>query len=222
MRYVQLICLLALSCWLRLDGSVPRAVASGLIDRATLATARGTDPLPQPSHSMATEKPAYNVLFIASDDLRPELGCYGNQLIKTRNIDRLASRGVRFERAYAQYPLCNPSRTSLLNGRYPTQTGVMDNETWFRAEHPEFVSLPQHFKANGYGALRAGKIFHGGIDDTNAWTEGGEARGFTGGRRAPNTANAAQANGRRCDTRSHWVGVLERGGVTHGASVTGT
>src|SRR5262245_46123700 len=103
--------------------------------------------LSQPTHSAAA-KPAYNVLFIASDDLRPELGCYGNQLIKTPNIDRLASQGVRFERAYAQYPLCNPSRTSLLTGRYPTQTGVMDNETWFRADHSDFVSLPQHFKAH--------------------------------------------------------------------------
>ena len=92
---------------------------------------------------------------------------------------------MRFDRAYTQYPLCNPSRTSLLTGRYPTQTGVMDNETWFRAEHPDFVSLPQHFKARGYATLRAGKIFHGGIDDTDAWTEGGEARNFTGARRPP-------------------------------------
>jgi len=148
MRYVPLTCLLALFC--------------------------GLFASPQASRSAAMRKPAYNVLFIASDDLRPELGCYGNQLVKTPNIDRLASRGVRFERAYAQYPLCNPSRTSLLTGRYPTQTGVMDNETWFRAEHPDFISLPQYFKASGYATLRAGKIFHGGIDDTEAWTEGGE------------------------------------------------
>jgi arylsulfatase A-like enzyme len=165
MKYVLLTCLLALSC---LHFILPQSARS----------------------AAAKEKSAYNVLFIASDDLRPELGCYGNQLIKTPNIDRLASRGVRFDRAYAQYPLCNPSRTSLLTGRYPTQTGVMDNETWFRAERPELVSLPQHFKAHGYAALRTGKIFHGGIDDTDAWTEGGEARGFTGARRPPNVPNA--------------------------------
>jgi iduronate 2-sulfatase len=73
----------------------------------------------------------------------------------------------------------------------------LDNETWFRAAHPDFVSLPQHFKANGYAALRTGKIFHGGIDDTEAWTEGGEARGFTGARRPPNTGpNRAEQSDR--------------------------
>src|SRR5262245_44393950 len=82
-----------------------------------------------------------NVLFLMSDDLRPELGCYGNSQVKTPNIDALASAGVRFERAYVQFPLCNPSRTSMLNGRYPTTTGVLDNRTWFGAEHPDFVSL---------------------------------------------------------------------------------
>lgn len=124
--------------------------------------------------AQATQKPKYNVLFIASDDLRPALGAYGDQVARTPNIDRLAARGVRFERAYAQYPLCNPSRTSLLTGRYPTQTGVMDNNTYFRRRHPDWVTLPQHFKSNGYATLRAGKIFHGGIDDMASWTEGGE------------------------------------------------
>ena len=116
-------------------------------------------------------KPKYNVLFIAVDDLRPELGAYGNRLIKTPNIDRLASWGVRFDQAFVQYPLCNPSRASLLNGRYPTQTGVLDNRTWFGAAHPEFVSLPKYFKQQGYASLRTGKIFHGGIDDFDAWTD---------------------------------------------------
>jgi arylsulfatase A-like enzyme len=122
----------------------------------------------------ANPKPRYNVLFIIADDLRPELGSYGNTVIKTPNIDGLAARGTRFDRAYAQYPLCNPSRSSLLNGRYPTQTGVMDNNTYFRVKHPDYVTLPQYFKANGYATLRTGKIFHGGIDDEPSWTEGGE------------------------------------------------
>lgn len=116
----------------------------------------------------------YNVLFLIADDLRPELGCYGNSIIKTPNIDALAARGTQFNRAYAQFPLCNPSRTSMLNGRYPTQTGVMDNNTYFRAKHPDFVTLPQYFLKNGYATLRTGKIFHGGIDDQISWTEGGE------------------------------------------------
>jgi arylsulfatase A-like enzyme len=139
-----------------------------------------------------SQKPKYNVIVIASDDLRPTLGCYGNPIVKTPNIDKLASSGVRFERAYAQYPLCNPSRSSLLTGKYPTQTGVLDNELYFKALHPDLVSLPQHFKANGYVTLRAGKIFHGGIDDAEAWTEGGEPRNFTGAQRPPSNAEGPE------------------------------
>ncbi|MBX6314128.1 MAG: sulfatase [Isosphaeraceae bacterium] len=117
-----------------------------------------------------------NVLLLISDDMRTDLGCYGNPLVKTPNLDALAAKGVRFERAYVQYPLCNPSRSSMLTGRYPTTTGVMDNRSFFGDFHPEFVSLPKYFKANGYATLRSGKIFHEGIDDTDAWTEGGEPR----------------------------------------------
>jgi arylsulfatase A-like enzyme len=117
-----------------------------------------------------------NVLFLMSDDMRPELGCYGHPMVKSPNIDALAKAGVRFDRAYCQYPLCNPSRTSLLTGRHPTTTGVLENTTYFRDAHPDWVTLPEHFKANGYVALRTGKIFHGGIDDLQSWTEGGEAR----------------------------------------------
>jgi arylsulfatase A-like enzyme len=117
-----------------------------------------------------------NVLFIAVDDLRPELGCYGNRQINTPAIDALAAAGVRFDRAYVQFPLCNPSRTSLLTGRHPGTTGVTDNRAYFRDAHPDWVTLPQHFKAQGYVTARAGKIFHGGIDDAPSWTIGAEPR----------------------------------------------
>lgn len=148
--------------------------------------------LPSSQPSAGGPGPKYNVILIASDDLRTTLGSYGNKIVKTPNLDKLANRGVRFNRAYTQFPLCNPSRSSLLTGKYPTQTEVMDNEHYFRALHPELVSLPQHFKANGYVSLRAGKIFHGGIDDTEAWTDGGEARNFTGARRPPSNPDSAQ------------------------------
>jgi arylsulfatase A-like enzyme len=124
----------------------------------------------------AADNSRLNVLLIAFDDLRPELGCYGNKLIDTPNFDALAKSGVRFERAYCQFPLCNPSRTSLLTGRQPNTTGVVDNRTYFRDAHPDFVTLPQHFKSNGYVTARTGKIFHGGIDDTENWMLGGEPR----------------------------------------------
>ena len=119
-------------------------------------------------------KPRYNVLFIVSDDLRPELGAYGVKGIKTPNIDKLASRSMRFDRAYAQYPVCNPSRTSLLTGHYPTETKVLNNNDYFRRISPSTVTLPQYFKQNGYVTLRSGKIFHGGIDDPDSWDVGGE------------------------------------------------
>ena len=186
----------------------------------------------------AMQKPKYNVLFISSDDLRPELGAYGNPTIKTPNIDQLAARGVRFDRAYTQYPLCNPSRVSLLTGRHPTQTGVMDNNTYFRIKHPDYVTLPQHFKTNGYATLRSGKIFHGGIDDQVSWTEGGEPtnpaiteRGSNrpGGGAArqsgeSNTAAAPQrppASGGQ-GSQSDRIVVLEGDGESHGDYRTAT
>src|SRR3954447_21619862 len=121
--------------------------------------------------ALAADRP--HVLFIFIHDLRTECGCYGVAGIKTPNFDRLAAAGVRFDRAYCQFPLCNPSRSSLLTGRQPNTTGVMDNRTYFREAHPDFISLPQHFKASGYVTARTGKIFHGGIDDTENWTIGG-------------------------------------------------
>lgn len=117
-----------------------------------------------------------NVLFIMSDDLRAELSVYGSQIAKTPNLDRLAGQSVRFERGYCQYPLCGPSRASLLTGRRPTTSGLYGNREWFGATFPDWVSLPKYFRQHNYVTLRTGKIFHGGIDDTEAWDKGGEAR----------------------------------------------
>ena len=160
------------------------------------------------SAAAASAKP--NVLFLMSDDMRPDLGCYGDSLVKSPNIDALARAGVRFDRAYCQYPLCNPSRTSLLTGRYPVVTGVLDNTVDFRVAHPDWVSLPQHFKNNGYAALRTGKIFHGGIDDAMAWTEGGDAP-RKDGQRATKPVDAAQRK-----LQSDRVIVLDGDGESHG------
>lgn len=117
-----------------------------------------------------------NVLFVIADDLRAELGSYGSELAQTPNLDRLGAQGVRFERAYCQYPLCCPSRTSMLTGRHPTTTNLYGNREWFGADHPDWRSLPRFFRERGYTTLRSGKIFHEGIDDTEAWAEGGEPR----------------------------------------------
>lgn len=101
-----------------------------------------------------------NVLFIAVDDLRPELGCYGQSHIKSPNIDRLAEQGTVFLRAYCQQAVCGPSRTSLLTGLRPDTTRVWGNRTHFREHVPNAVTLPQHFKNHDYHTQGMGKIFH--------------------------------------------------------------
>ena len=112
-----------------------------------------------------------NVLFIAVDDLRPEMGCYGNNVIKTPNFDRLAARGMVFNHAYCQQAVCSPSRSSLMTGRRPDVTRVWDLETHFRVALPDAITLPQHFKASGYHCAAAGKIYHVGFEDGRSWSE---------------------------------------------------
>lgn len=109
--------------------------------------------------SMAAEK-KLNVLFIAADDLRNDLGCYGDKQAKTPNLDKLAKRGVMFNRAYCQQAVCNPSRASLLTGMRPDTLRIWDLPTHFRDTTPDAVTLPQHFKNNGYFTQNIGKIFH--------------------------------------------------------------
>jgi iduronate 2-sulfatase len=120
--------------------------------------------------SAPTGPPKPNVLFIAVDDLRPELGCYGRDYIKSPNIDRLAARGMVFERAYCQQAVCSPSRSSLLTGTRPDTTKVWDLKTHFRKALPDVVTLPQNFKNHGYFVQGMGKIYHGGLNDRPSWS----------------------------------------------------
>lgn len=124
-----------------------------------------------------------NVLFLVADDLNTDIGSYG-AAVRTPHLDRLAARGVRFDRAYTQYPLCSPSRSSFLTGRRPNATGVLTNpgrnplSPHFRERIPATVTMPQLFKQHGWFAARVGKLFHygvpldigtGSLDDHRSW-----------------------------------------------------
>ncbi|MBN2295539.1 MAG: sulfatase-like hydrolase/transferase, partial [Pirellulales bacterium] len=128
--------------------------------------------------SIAAEASRPNVLFIISDDLNNSLSCYGHPITKTPNIDKLAARGVRFENAYCQFPLCGPSRNSMLTGLHPNSTGILANSQIFRQTIPSHKSLPQAFRLVGYFAARIGKLYHynvptsigtNGHDDPGSW-----------------------------------------------------
>lgn len=106
-----------------------------------------------------------NVLLIVVDDLRPELNCYGAMGVITPNIDRLANEGLLFENAYSQYPVCNPSRASLLTGWRPNEVGILSNTVPLRGKWPDVVTLPQLFRENGYYTVGLGKIFHLGLNE---------------------------------------------------------
>ena len=131
-----------------------------------------------------------NVLFLIADDLNCDLHCYGHPTVHSPNIDALAARGVRFERAYCQFPLCSPSRSSFLTGRRPNRTMIHTNPTagtkpsdyrptpHFRDFLPDAVTMPQAFRNSGYYVARVGKLFHygvpgqigtSGLDDPSSW-----------------------------------------------------
>lgn len=121
---------------------------------------------------LSEHKQKPNILFIAVDDLRPELGCYGHETVQSPNIDKLAKTGALFNRAYCQQAVCSPSRTSLMTGRRPNTTKVWDLRTHFRNTIPDVVTLPQYFKNNGYHTQSIGKIYHdpASAQDSLSWS----------------------------------------------------
>jgi len=132
----------------------------------------------QSDHCEAADQ-KLNVLFLICDDLNCDLGCYGHSMVESPNIDALAKRGVRFEQAYCQYPLCGPSRASFMTGLYPDQTLIRKNAILLRDRLPEVQSMSQMFHRAGYAATRVGKIYHynvpadignDGHDDPESWS----------------------------------------------------
>ncbi|MEM7672662.1 MAG: sulfatase [Verrucomicrobiota bacterium] len=169
-----------------------------------------------------------NVLWVVLDDLRTELGCYGVEGVISPNIDRFAAKAMLFENAYAQYPVCNPSRASFLTGLRPEEVGVLSNKLPLRRVQPDIVTAPQLFRQNGYYTIGIGKIFHLSVDeptrgrvlfeDPKSWNffldripnvtplgKKGEGRNLTGGAlkwahwRAAEGGDADQADGQNAD-----------------------
>ena len=117
----------------------------------------------------AADPPQKNVLFVAVDDLRIELGCYGADHIKTPNIDQLARQGLLFERAYCQQAICAASRISLLTSYRPDTTKIYDLNHPLNQTIPDAMSMPRYFKENGYKTVSLGKIYHHQTDDKAYW-----------------------------------------------------
>lgn len=160
-----------------------------------------------------------NVLFIAADDLRMNLGCYGDPVAKTPNLDRLARRGVMFERAYCQQALCNPSRASVLTGLRPDTLRIWNLPTHFRETTPNVVTLPQYFMRHGYFAQNIGKIYHNyrtAIEgDPASWSvpaqlhfasHAADVALVDGGEAPPNTARAKGVEARDVPDEAYFDG----------------
>lgn len=134
--------------------------------------------------ALGAASPSFNVLLVVIDDLRPELRTYGVEAVSTPHIDAFSERGVKFNRAYCQYPVCNASRSSFLTGRRPDELGIYSNEDPVRRVHPELVTLPQAFRNAGYYTAGLGKLFHQGLNAQGAPTLFRDAPSFVHSYRA--------------------------------------
>jgi len=157
--------------------SSPVSVAS-LVSAIVSCVAAASIAAAQPARPAPARERGPNVLLIMADDLNDDFATFGHRGVKTPNLDRLAARGVRFSRAYTQFPLCSPSRVSLLTGLRPDTTRIYELQTHFRTILPDVVTLPQMFRRSGYVAARVGKIYHygnpgdigtSGLDDPASW-----------------------------------------------------
>lgn len=145
---------------------IPRMFLSLLITLISMATVEGNpESIP-------------NILFIPIDDLRPELGCYGNESIITPNIDRLAAEGVLFERAYCQVPVCGATRASLMTGLYPTEERFVTYFTRVGEDAPGVMDLPRWLKQNGYTTISNGKVYHHADDQADSWDDNYKGKDF--------------------------------------------
>ncbi len=162
-------------------GWMPAAVALALACVPAAASAQAQ------RAAEAQDARPLNILFIVSDDLGNQQGTYGNRVVRTPNIDRLATAGVRFDRAYVQYPWCGPSRASLMTGRRPDTLNIFNLTTHFREVIPDIVTLPQIFKRQGYFTGRVGKVYHAGVpgdvgkpglDDPPSWDAAANPKGI--------------------------------------------
>jgi arylsulfatase A-like enzyme len=170
-----------------------RTIAAGAaVCRSRRGFARGAGRRP--------ERP--NVLLIIGDDLRPQLGCFGEAQMRTPNIDRLASGGALFERCYCQQALCAPSRASLLTGLRPESAGILDLNRQVRQALPGRVTLPGHFKGQGYETVSLGKVYHHRPDDPQGWSR--EPFKEKGGLYASDRGRASVEENRRARPGLQW------------------
>lgn len=131
----------------------------------------GVNPAQSVASNNTEQSEKKNVLFIMVDDLRPKLGCYGDTNVKSPNIDELASRGTVFNKAYCNYPVCGPSRASLLSGLRPNGERYTSNQSSVESDAPNIVPIQNCFKNNGYYTLAMGKVYHHRMDYAEGWSE---------------------------------------------------